>query len=134
MKLLIVGLPDTANNEIIPAAVAAMVSVLGIKDLDIEAKVLNSEDIAPRLRAHKPKASKFLTAVNGVLKAAPTDIVDSIAFRSWFYTKVLDNTIERPILQIIAMGPTCANDRQVLNEAQLLSLPEYAKVALDMLA
>lgn len=134
MKILIIGLPDAVSTANVTHATAALVDLLGLKDMNIRAKILNESDLAPEIKIDKSKKSKFVTAIEGVMKVVPLEANESTSFRSWFYSKVLDGTIARPILEIISLGPTSNTDAIFLRNSLYPQLPEYATVALNMLA
>lgn len=135
MNILIIGLPNGIKEKKIPHAMQAFAETLGIEDVNITAKMIRTSEIEPKdsSRSLKEDESLFQRAVTGLLKNMPCDISDSISFRSWFYSKVLDGTILRPVLEVLAMGPVNSYENKLLANAKLQNLPEYAKVAISML-
>ena len=135
MNILIIGLPNGIKEKKIPYAMQAFAETLGIEDVNITAKMIKTSEIEPKesSRSLKEDKSPFQRAVTGILENMPCDISDSISFRSWFYSKVLDGTILRPVLEVLAMGPVSSYENKFLASVKLQNLPEYAKVAISML-
>lgn len=135
MKILILGLPNSVEDGQIPSACAILAKYLNITEVDLQGNIMLDTELSPVFNRNKlPEKSKFMKAVESILKAAPAEVtIDSVAFRSWFYSKVIDRTIEKPILETLAFGPVNSSDTAILRRNNIVNLAEYAKVAISML-
>lgn len=87
----------------------------------------------------KQEETKFTRAVKGIVKALESTIDQSLgaeaAFRASFWKAVLvDGAIDPAILKIVAFGPTCAVEYDVVEEYHLQFLPQLATSALIALS
>lgn len=129
MKIVIIGLPNMANDEEIANACKTFSEELGIS---LKVTVLNQSDILPDNSEAKPETA-FMKAVNSTLNAIPYGI-ETTEFRAEFYKRVLDGTIEKPILNVLSFGPKSRRDLNFLNSQNAGNLPTFAKVALSMIS
>ena len=135
MKLLLIGLPDQFTDADV---IAIQKNLTDLFDLPLKGVVITQDSLIccsvekNEATSTRPKTTKFMKAVNSILDALHDTDVDAPGVRGEFYSLVVKGIIERPILEVIAMGPQSTVDSLFLQKNKLSSLVEYAKVALAM--
>lgn len=117
MKIVVFGLPNQVDEKELLTAMAQTSSILGVA---IKIQILERDDLLPPatepIFIQRRKETEFIQAVKGVMKVCG-DIVRNPADRAGLYKAVIDKTIERPILEVIAFGPKCGADINALKDA-----------------
>lgn len=133
MKIVVFGLPNQVDDQDLLAAMAQMSSNLGVS---IKANVLDRDDLMPPatepIFIKKKEDTEFVQAVKGIMKVCG-DIVRNPADRAGFYKAVIDKTIEKPILEVIAFGPKCGTDINALKDAGGNEFVSICRTALSLL-
>lgn len=134
MKILIIGLPDQVKDVDLKEVQQKVSNLL---DIPIKMMVINQTAILDCALQEKDndevlKNSKFVLAVETVMKALNYDNIQEPGVRGEFYTLVLKGIIERPIIEKIAFGPQNQQEFQYLQKKKYGKLVEYAKVALTL--
>ena len=112
MKVVIFALPDNVSDEEIMALLTNMSATINI---EIKGTILSRKDLEPTSRKTKVE-SKFINAVKLIMKTFG-DIVHSVSDRAEFYHAVVNKTVEKPILEIIAFGPKDSIELNALKDA-----------------
>lgn len=112
MKVVIFALPNNVSDEEI---MALLTNVSATIDIEIKGTILSQKDLEPTSRKTKVE-SKFIDAVKLVMKTFG-DIVHSVSDRAEFYHAVVNKTVEKPILEIIAFGPKDSRELNALKDA-----------------
>lgn len=133
MKIVVFGLPNQVDDQDLLAVMAQMSSNLGVS---IKANVLDRDDLMPPatepIFIKKKEDTEFVQAVKGIMKVCG-DIVRNPADRAGFYKAVIDKTIEKPILEVIAFGPKCGTDINALKDAGGNEFVSICRTALSLL-
>ena len=133
MKIVVFGVPNQVDEQELLTAMAQMSSNLGIS---IKANVLERDDLMPPatepIFIKKKEDTEFVQAVKGIMKVCG-DIVRNPADRAGFYKAVIDKTIEKPILEVIAFGPKCGTDINALKDAGGNEFVSICRTALSLL-
>lgn len=112
MKVVIFALPNNVSDEEIIALLANLSATINI---EIKGTILSQKDLEPTSRKTKVE-SKFINAVKLIMKTFG-DIVHSVSDRAEFYHAVVNKTVEKPILEIIAFGPKDGIELNALKDA-----------------
>lgn len=112
MKVVIFALPNNVSDEEIMALLANVSATINI---EIKGTILSQKDLEPTSRKTKVE-SKFIDAVKLIMKTFG-DIVHSVSDRAEFYHAVVNKTVEKPILEIIAFGPKDSIELNALKDA-----------------
>lgn len=112
MKVVIFALPNNVSDEEIMALLTNMSATINI---EIKGTILSQKDLEPTTRKTKVE-SKFIEAVKLIMKTFG-DIVHSVSDRAEFYHAVVNKTVEKPILEIIAFGPKDRIELYALKDA-----------------
>ena len=112
MKVVIFALPNNVSDEEIMALLTNMSATINI---EIKGTILSQKDLEPTTRKTKVE-SKFIEAVKLIMKTFG-DIVHSVSDRAEFYHAVVNKTVEKPILEIIAFGPKDGIELHTLKDA-----------------
>lgn len=112
MKVVIFALPNNVSDEEIMALLANLSATINI---EIKGTILSQKDLEPTSRKTKVE-SKFINAVKLIMKTFG-DIVHSVSDRAEFYHAVVNKTVEKPILEIIAFGPKDGIELNALKDA-----------------
>ena len=133
MKIVVFGLPNQVDEQDLVTAMAQMSSNLGVS---IKANVLDRDDLMPPTTEpvfiKKKEDTEFVQAVKGIMKVCG-DIVRNPADRAGLYKAVIDRTVERPILEVIAFGPKCGTDINALKDAGGNEFVSICRTALSLL-
>lgn len=133
MKIVVFGLPNQVDEQDLVTAMAQMSSNLGVS---IKANVLERDDLMPPATEpvfiKKKEETEFVQAVKGIMKVCG-DIVRNPADRAGLYKAVIDRTVERPILEVIAFGPKCGTDINALKDAGGNEFVSICRTALSLL-
>ena len=133
MKIVVFGLPNQVDEQDLVTAMAQMSSNLGVS---IKANVLDRDDLMPPATEpvfiKKKEETEFVQAVKGIMKVCG-DIVRNPADRAGLYKAVIDRTVERPILEVIAFGPKCGTDINALKDAGGNEFVSICRTALSLL-
>lgn len=133
MKIVVFGLPNQVDEQDLVTAMAQMSSNLGVS---IKANVLDRDDLMPPTTEpvfiKKKEETEFVQAVKGIMKVCG-DIVRNPADRAGLYKAVIDRTVERPILEVIAFGPKCGTDINALKDAGGNEFVSICRTALSLL-
>ena len=133
MKIVIFGLPNQVDEQELLAATTQMSLNLGVS---IKIQILERDDLMPPttepIFIKKKEETEFVQAVKGVMKVCG-DIVHNPADRAGLYKAVIEKTIERPILETIAFGPTCGSDINALRDAGGNEFVSICRTALSLL-
>lgn len=134
MKIVIIGLPDQVTDIDLKEVQQKVSDLL---DIPIRMMVINQSAIIDCAFQEKDdntalKNSKFVLAVETVMKALDYNNIQEPGVRGEFYTLVLKGIIERPIIEKIAFGPQNQQEFQYLQKKKYGKLVEYAKVALTL--
>ena len=133
MKIVVFGVPNQVDEQELLTAMAQMSSNLGIS---IKANVLERDDLMPPatepIFIKKKEDTEFVQAVKGIMKVCG-DIVRNPADRAGLYKAVIDRTVERPILEVIAFGPKCGTDINALKDAGGNEFVSICRTALSLL-
>lgn len=134
MKIVVFGLPNQVNEQELLAAMAQISSSLGMSTIKIH--ILEKDDLLPpttkSVFIKKREETEFVQAVKGITKVCG-DIVRNPADRAGLYKAVIDKTIERPILEVIAFGPKCGTDINALKDAGGNEFVAICRTALSLL-
>ena len=112
MNVVIFALPNNVSDEAIMAFLTNMSATINI---EIKGTILSQKDLEPTSRKTKIE-SKFINAVKLIMKTFG-DIVHSVSDRAEFYHAVINKTVEKPILEIIAFGPKDSIELNALKDA-----------------
>ena len=116
MKIVVFGLPNQVDDQDLLAAMSQMSSNLGVA---IKVNILERSDLLPPatepIFIQRRTETEFVQAIRGIQKVCG-DIVRNPADRAGLYKAVIDKTIERPILEVIAFGPKCGADINALKD------------------
>lgn len=112
MKVVIFALPNNVSDEEIMALLTNMSATINI---EIKGTILSQKDLEPTSRKTKVE-SKFIDAIKLIMKTFG-DIVHSVSDRAEFYHAVVNKTVEKPILEIIAFGPKDRIELHALKDA-----------------
>lgn len=153
MKTLIVILPDFITEEQIYEMLRDVIGSNipeGVRLSDAERRIPaividnnhfdSVEEAVRELRSKRGKqikTSKFMRACEAVFNLLSVDYpadINEVGFRSGFYKYVINGTIEKPVLEVIAFGPTSSEDATYIKVKKCEKLIEYAKIALSMIA
>lgn len=133
MKIVVFGVPNQVDEQELLTAMAQMSSNLRVS---IKANVLERDDLMPPatepIFIKKKEDTEFVQAVKGIMKVCG-DIVRNPADRAGFYKAVIDKTIEKPILEVIAFGPKCGTDINALKDAGGNEFVSICRTALSLL-
>lgn len=133
MKIVVFGLPNQVDEQELLAAMAQMSSIIGVS---IKIQILERNDLMPSTTEpvfiKKREETEFVQAVKGIMKVCG-DIVRNPADRAGLYKAVIDKTIERPILEVIAFGPKCGADINALKDAGGNEFVAICRTALSLL-
>lgn len=133
MKIVVFGLPNQVDEQDLVTAMAQMSSNLGVS---IKANVLDRDDLMPPTTEpvfiKKKEETEFVQAVKGIMKVCG-NIVRNPADRAGLYKAVIDRTVERPILEVIAFGPKCGTDINALKDAGGNEFVSICRTALSLL-
>ena len=133
MKIVVFGLPNQVDEQELLAAMAQMSSIIGIS---IKVQILERNDLMPPTTEpvfiKKREETEFVQAVKGIMKVCG-DIVRNPADRAGLNKAVIDKTIERPILEVIAFGPKCGTDINALKDAGGNEFVAICRTALSLL-
>lgn len=133
MKIVVFGLPNQVDEQDLVTAMTQMSSNLGVS---IKANVLERDDLMPPATEpvfiKKKEETEFVQAVKGIMKVCG-DIVRNPADRAGLYKAVIDRTVERPILEVIAFGPKCGTDINALKDAGGNEFVSICRTALSLL-
>ena len=133
MKIVVFGLPNQVDEQDLVTAMAQMSSNLGVS---IKANVLDRDDLMPPATEpvfiKKKEETEFVQAVKGIMKVCG-DIVRNPADRAGLYKAVIDRTVERPILEVIAFGPKCGTDINALKDVGGNEFVSICRTALSLL-
>lgn len=133
MKIVVFGLPNQVGEQELLAAMAQMSSIIGVS---IKVQILERNDLMPPTTEpvfiKKREETEFVQAVKGIMKVCG-DIVRNPADRAGLYKAVIDKTIERPILEVIAFGPKCGADINALKDAGGNEFVAICRTALSLL-
>lgn len=133
MKIVVFGLPNQVNEKELLTAMAQVSPILGVS---IKVQILERNDLMPPTTEpvfiKKREETEFVQAVKGVTKVCG-DIVRNPADRAGFYKAIIDKTIEKPILEVIAFGPKCGTDINALKDAGGNELVSICRTALSLL-
>ena len=133
MKIVVFGLPNQVDEQDLVTAMAQMSSNLGVS---IKANVLERDDLMPPATEpvfiKKKEETEFVQAVKGIMKVCG-DIVRNPADRAGLYKAVIDRTVERPILEVIAFGPKCGTDINALKDVGGNEFVSICRTALSLL-
>ena len=133
MKIVVFGLPNQVDEQELLAAMTQMSSIIGVS---IKVQILERNDLLPPATEpvfiKKKEETEFVQAVKGIMKVCG-DIVRNPADRAGLYKAVIDKTIERPILEVIAFGPKCSTDINALKDAGGNEFVAICRTALSLL-
>lgn len=133
MKIVVFGLPNQVDDQDLLAAMAQMSSNLGVV---IKVNILERSDLLPPatepIFIKKKEETEFVQAVKGIMKVCG-DIVRNPADRAGLYKAVIDRTVERPILEVIAFGPKCSTDINALKDVGGNEFVAICRTALSLL-
>lgn len=133
MKIVVFGLPNQVDEQELLAAITQMSVTLGVS---IKISILERDDLMPPatepIFIQKRKETEFAQAVKAIMKVCG-DIVHNPADRAGLYKAIIDKTIEKPILEVIAFGPTCGTDINVLKDAGGNEFVSICRTALSLL-
>lgn len=133
MKVVVFGLPNQVEEKELLTAITQMSVNLGVS---IKVNILERDDLMPPATKpvfiQKRKETEFAQAVKAVMKVCG-DIVHNPADRAGLYKAIIDKTIEKPILEVIAFGPTCGTDINVLKDAGGNEFVSICRTALSLL-
>ena len=103
--------------------------------IDVKATIYTEDEFLPTNKNKKSiRKSDFMIAIEKIIEVCGEEL-DSIAFRSSFYTLVLKGVIERPILEVLSYGPKTNRDLEFLSKRkEMENIVEYARVALSMIS
>ena len=112
MKVIIFALPNNVSDEEIMALLTNMSATINV---EIKGTILSQKDLEPTSRKTKVK-SEFIEATKLIMKTFG-DIVRSVSDRAEFYHAVVNKTVEKPILEVIAFGPKDGIELNALKDA-----------------
>lgn len=133
MKIVVFGLPNQVDEQELLTAMVQTSSILGVS---IKVQILDRDDLMPPatepIFIKKKEETEFVQAVKGIMKVCG-DIVRNPADRAGLYKAVIDKTVERPILEVIAFGPTCGADVNALKDVGGNEFVSICRTALSLL-
>lgn len=135
-NILIVALPEYVNAEEVIKQIGELlqgpdqVSAIFVTPSDLMSL---SDAVRPIATKRTRKQSRFEEAVIGIIDAIPDHEVDCPAFRATFHELSLKGTIDKIVLETIAMGPKSKSDFEFLHKNNAEGIVTLAQTALAMI-
>lgn len=113
MKVIILGIIGQVDDADLKAACEKFQEMV---DVNVRVNIMDRDDIFPTFtfKQEKVEDSEFIKAIKSILTACgDIRIPDN---RAQFYKLVIDKTIERPILEVMALGPKNQKEANALKD------------------
>lgn len=114
MKVIILGIIDQVDDADLQAACEKFQEMI---DVNVRVNIMDRDDIFPTFtfKQERVEDSEFIKAIKSILTACSD--IRTPDNRAEFYKRVIDKTIERPILEVIALGPKNQREANALKDA-----------------
>lgn len=114
MKVIILGIIGQVDDADLQAACEKFQEMI---DVNVRVNIMDRDDIFPTFtfKQERVEDSEFIKAIKAILTACSD--IRTPDNRAEFYKRVIDKTIERPILEAIALGPKNQREANALKDA-----------------
>lgn len=133
MRIVIFGVPSQISVEDLTKALAQLSNEIGV---NLKGTILERSDILPNgdqpIFIKRCENSKFVQACKQIDKVCG-DVVRNPSARSKFWELVVKKIIERPVIEVLAFGPTTAAEYEALRDMGGEEFVKICKAALALI-